>query len=57
MGICECLAFEEYLAAVAIAQRHQGDAQAIAQTLGGRVGQPAWHEIIRLTVGYVGLVQ
>jgi len=51
------LTFEEYLAAVAIALGHQGDAKAIAAELGKRVGQPAWHEIIRLTVGYVGLVQ
>ena len=51
------LTFEEYLAAVALALRHQGDAAAIACELGRRVGVAAWHEIIRLAVGYVGLVQ
>jgi len=51
------LTFEEYLAAAAIALAHQGDAAAIAEALGRRVGDAAWHEIIRLTVGYVGLVQ
>ncbi len=51
------LTFEEYLAAAAIALRHQGDAAAIAKELAGHVGEAPWHEIIRLTVGYVGLVQ
>ncbi len=51
------LTFEEYLAAVAIALRHQGDAKAIAHALGAHAGETAWHEIALLTVGYVGLIQ
>ncbi len=51
------LTFEEYLAAVAIALRHQGDAKAIAAVLGTHAGETAWHEIALLTVGYVGLIQ
>jgi formylglycine-generating enzyme required for sulfatase activity len=51
------LTFEEYLAAVAIALDHQGDAPAIAEALGQWINDPAWHEIILLTVGYIGLIQ
>jgi formylglycine-generating enzyme required for sulfatase activity len=51
------LTFEEYLAAVAIALQGQGDVQRIASTLAAHVGEPAWYEIILLTVGYVGLIQ
>ncbi|MFO1432778.1 MAG: SUMF1/EgtB/PvdO family nonheme iron enzyme [Candidatus Competibacteraceae bacterium] len=51
------LTFEEYLAAVAIALQHQGDAKAIAQVLGTHVSEPAWYEISLLTVSYVGLIQ
>ncbi|MDQ2696731.1 MAG: NACHT domain-containing protein, partial [Pseudomonadota bacterium] len=51
------LTFEEYLAAVAIAQDWQGDAAAIARALGGHISDPLWREIILLTVGYVGLIQ
>lgn len=51
------LTFEEYLAAVAIALRHQGDANAIAAVLSEHVGDPAWREVALLTVGYVGIRQ
>ena len=51
------LTFEEYLAAVAIALQHQGNAKAIAQALGAYIGKQAWHEISLLTVSYVGLIQ
>jgi len=51
------LTFEEYLAAVAIALQHQGDAKAIAQALGEYIDKPGWHEISLLTVSYVGLIQ
>ncbi|MFZ1829355.1 MAG: SUMF1/EgtB/PvdO family nonheme iron enzyme [Candidatus Competibacteraceae bacterium] len=51
------LTFEEYLAAVAIALHAQGDAKALVEALGAHVGEPAWHEVGLLTVGYVGLIQ
>ncbi len=49
--------FEEYLAAVAIAQANQGNVDAIVKALSAHVGDPAWHEIGLLTVGYLGLIQ
>lgn len=51
------LTFEEYLAAVAIALDAQGDAARMAERVLARIGEPAWHEVARLLVGYVGLVQ
>ncbi|MDG4551659.1 MAG: SUMF1/EgtB/PvdO family nonheme iron enzyme [Candidatus Contendobacter sp.] len=51
------LTFEEYQAAVAIALHAQGDAKALVEALGAHVGEPAWHEVGLLTVGYVGLIQ
>lgn len=51
------LTFEEYLAAVAIALQAQGDVKALVEALSAHVGEPAWHEIGLLTVGYVGLIQ
>lgn len=51
------LTFEEYLAAVAIALLGQGQAEIIAAALAVHVGEPAWHEVGLLTVGYVGLIQ
>ena len=45
------------MAAVAIALEAQGDAKGLVEALGARVGQPAWHEVGLLTVGYVGLIQ
>jgi formylglycine-generating enzyme required for sulfatase activity len=51
------LTFEEYLAAVAIALRGQGDCQPIVDQLRAHVGDPAWREVALLTVAYVGIVQ
>ena len=51
------LTFEEYLAAVAIALQGQGKVDAIVTVLAAHVGEPAWHEIGLLTVGYLGLIQ
>ena len=51
------LTFEEYLAAVAIALQAQGQVDAIVTALAAHVGEPAWHEIGLLTVGYLGLIQ
>ncbi len=51
------LTFEEYLAAVAVALKDQGDAAGMAERILPRLDEPAWHEVTRLLVGYVGLVQ
>lgn len=51
------LAFEEYLAAVALAQRVENDMQSVITYLASRLGLPAWHEVVRLTVAHVGVIQ
>ena len=51
------LTFEEYLAAVAIALAAQGDRRGLVEAIAGRLGDPAWHEVALLLIGYVGLIQ
>lgn len=51
------LSFEEYLAAVAIAALGQRGTGPVLDYLGPRVAEPGWHEVARLTVAYLGLVQ
>jgi formylglycine-generating enzyme required for sulfatase activity len=51
------LTFEEYLAAMAIALRGQGDCRRIVDTLSEHVGDPAWREVSLLTVPYLGIIQ
>lgn len=51
------LTFEEYLAAVAVALKGQGNAVAMAGDLSAHVGEDAWREVALLTIGYVGLIQ
>jgi len=51
------LTFQEYLAAVALAQRAQQGAGAVMDALEAHVGEAPWHEVILLTVGYVAIVQ
>ena len=51
------LTFEEYLAAVALALRGQGDCRPIVDYLAQHVGDAAWREVALLTVGYLGLIQ
>jgi formylglycine-generating enzyme required for sulfatase activity len=51
------LTFQEYLAAVAIAQRGQGDAAAIADMLAAHVDDDNWREVTLLTIGYIGIRQ
>jgi formylglycine-generating enzyme required for sulfatase activity len=51
------LTFEEYLAAVAIALRGQGDCRPIVDYLSARVGDAAWREVALLTVPYLGIIQ
>ena len=51
------LTFEEYLAAVALALRGQGDANPIIEVLSAHVGEQAWREVTLLTIGYLGIRQ
>lgn len=51
------LTFEEYLSAVAIALKGQGDAEMIANLLLEHVGEQAWREVTLLTIGFLGIRQ
>ena len=51
------LTFEEYLAAVAIARRGQGDCRPILDYLSARVGEATWREVALLTIPYLGIIQ
>ncbi|RJP55665.1 MAG: NACHT domain-containing protein [Anaerolineaceae bacterium] len=51
------LTFEEYLAAVALALKGQGDSTPIIETLSRHVGEQAWREATLLTIGYLGIRQ
>lgn len=51
------LTFEEYLAAVALALKGQGNAAPIIETLSAHVGEQAWREVTLLTIGYLGVRQ
>jgi formylglycine-generating enzyme required for sulfatase activity len=51
------LTFEEYLSAVSIALKAQGNGAKIAETLLAHVGEHAWREVSLLTIGYLGIRQ
>ncbi|HEX3530535.1 MAG TPA: SUMF1/EgtB/PvdO family nonheme iron enzyme [Thermoanaerobaculia bacterium] len=51
------LTFQEYLAAVALAQKGQQEIGPVVDALAAHVGDPAWHEVSLLTIGYLGIVQ
>jgi len=51
------LTFQEYLAAVAIAQQGQESVEPVVKTLAAHVGEQPWREVSLLTVGYMGIVQ
>lgn len=51
------LTFQEYLAAVAIALKDQGTLQPVVDILAERLNDESWHEVILLTIGYLGIVQ
>jgi len=51
------LTFQEYLAAVALAQKGQQEIGPVVDALAFKVGNPAWHEVSLLTIGYLGIVQ
>jgi formylglycine-generating enzyme required for sulfatase activity len=51
------LTFQEYLAAVALAQKGQQEIGPVVDALAAHVGEPAWYEVSLLTIGYLGIVQ
>ena len=51
------LTFEEYLAAVGVAQLGQREVTPLVEYLEARVGQAAWREVSILAVAYLGLLQ
>jgi formylglycine-generating enzyme required for sulfatase activity len=51
------LTFQEYLAAVSLAQKGQQEIGPVIDILAAHVGEPAWHEVSLLTIGYLGIVQ
>ena len=51
------LTFQEYLGAVAIAQRGQREVGPVIKVLANHVGDDNWHEVALLTVSYMGIIQ
>ena len=51
------LTFQEFLAAIAIAQQGQQNIDGVVQVLAEHIGDDNWHEVSLLTVGYLGIVQ
>jgi formylglycine-generating enzyme required for sulfatase activity len=51
------LTFQEFLAAIAIAQQGQQNIYGVVQILAGHIGDDNWHEVSLLTIGYLGIVQ
>jgi formylglycine-generating enzyme required for sulfatase activity len=51
------LTFQEYLAAVALAQKGQQGIGPIVEELAAHVDEDTWHEVSLLCVGYLGVVQ
>ena len=51
------LTFQEYLAAVAVAQTGQTDVAPVVEALASHVGDDNWREVTLLAVGHLGLIQ
>jgi hypothetical protein len=51
------LNFQEFLAAVGIAQTGQESIAPIVEVLGENIGDANWHEVIQLAIGYIGIIQ
>jgi energy-coupling factor transporter ATP-binding protein EcfA2 len=51
------LTFQEYLAAMAVAQKGQSDLAPVVDLLAQWLAAPRWHEVLLLTIGYMGIVQ
>ena len=51
------LTFEEYLAAVGVARLGQREIEPVVDILAEHTGDPAWREVMLLTIGYLGVIQ
>ena len=51
------LTFQEYLAAIAVAQRGQSDLQPVVDTLAKHIDDARWREVALLTIGHMGIIQ
>lgn len=51
------LTFQEYLAAVGVAQKGQKEITPVVETLARHVDDDNWREVTLLTIGYLGIVQ
>jgi len=51
------LTFQEYLTAVAIAQKGQSKLKPIVKMLASHISDDNWHEVTLLAIGYMGIVQ
>jgi len=51
------LTFQEYLAAVAIAQKGQQNVDVVVEELAAHVADDNWHEVSLLTIGHMGISQ
>ncbi len=49
--------FQEYLAAVALAQRGQQGVEPIAKALAAYLDEPFWHDVCLFTLEYLGIIQ
>jgi formylglycine-generating enzyme required for sulfatase activity len=49
--------FQEYLAAVALAQRGQQGVEPIVKALAAYLDEPFWYDVCRFTLEYLGIVQ
>ena len=50
------LTFQEYLAAVGVADKEQEGLDQVVDFLAGRLPQPLWREVTLLTIGYLAIV-
>jgi formylglycine-generating enzyme required for sulfatase activity len=51
------LTFQEYLAAIAVAQRGQSDLQPVVDILADHIDDARWREVSLLTIGHMGIIQ
>jgi len=51
------LTFQEYLAAVAVAQKGQESIDPVVEFIEKRRDDDNWHEVIQLSIGYIGIIQ
>lgn len=50
------LTFQEYLAAVALARKAREGSGVLVEALAPHVGEAPWHEVVLLSIGYLGII-